>query len=226
MRVALLKLLAELIHDERVRVVLFGLFTGLIHVLSGPDHLAAIAPYATLGRRRAWLLGLRWGAGHASGVLLVGLGALLLRGLLPMERLSAGSERVVGATLCLIGAWGLWKLWRNRAGHEAPVSHTDHGRHVHGRAALGVGVLHGLAGSSHLLGVVPALALPRLAAAAYLVLFGVGTVIGMTAFAGLLGLTSDRWAGRGDGWVGRALLGASSLAAIGVGGLWLAGGAF
>ena len=43
----------------------------------------------------------------------------------------------------------------------------------HGRAAFAVGTLHGLAGSSHLLGILPALAMPSdLAAGIYLLLFG------------------------------------------------------
>ncbi len=42
-----------------------GLVAGFVHVLSGPDHLAAIAPYAVDGKSRAWRTGVRWGLGHA-----------------------------------------------------------------------------------------------------------------------------------------------------------------
>ena len=37
-------------------LVLAGLMAGFVHVLSGPDHLAAIAPYAVDGKSRAWRL--------------------------------------------------------------------------------------------------------------------------------------------------------------------------
>ena len=50
-----------------------GFLAGFVHVLSGPDHLAAIAPYAVDGKSRAWRTGVRWGLGHAAGVLGVGL---------------------------------------------------------------------------------------------------------------------------------------------------------
>ena len=47
-------------------VVAAGIVAGLIHVFSGPDHLAAIAPLAMKRQGRAWITGLRWGGGHAS----------------------------------------------------------------------------------------------------------------------------------------------------------------
>ena len=76
---------------------LAGLTAGLIHVLSGPDHLAAVAPLAG-GRRRAWHAGFLWGLGHSGGVLAVGLLTLALRGALPIDALSSWSERIVGVT--------------------------------------------------------------------------------------------------------------------------------
>ena len=51
----------------------------------------------------------------------------------------------------------------------------------HAHASFCLGVLHGIAGSSHFLGVLPALALPtRAAALTYIGAFGVGTVAAMT----------------------------------------------
>jgi hydrogenase/urease accessory protein HupE len=42
-------------------LVFAGFLAGFLHVLSGPDHLAAIAPYSVDGRVRAWRTGVRWG---------------------------------------------------------------------------------------------------------------------------------------------------------------------
>lgn len=89
-------------------IVVARLVAGLVHVLSGPDHLAAVAPYALIQGKRAWLVGLRWGVGRTSGVVVVGLFALLVRSLLPAEKLSAWSESLVGFVLIAIGVWGLW----------------------------------------------------------------------------------------------------------------------
>ena len=58
----------------------------------------------------------------------------------------------------------------------------------HAHASFCMGVLHGVAGSSHFFGVLPALALPtRGAALTYIGAFGVGTVLAMTIFAAVVG---------------------------------------
>ena len=101
-----------------VNQFLFALFAGLaagcIHVLSGPDHLAAIAPLS-LGRKvRTWMIGARWGLGHASGVLFVGLLSLMIREIIPLESVSSWAERLVGVALIGIGLWGLRKAFSTR----------------------------------------------------------------------------------------------------------------
>jgi hypothetical protein len=194
-------------------VALAGLLAGFVHVISGPDHLAAIAPYAVEGRTRAWKTGVRWGMGHSAGVLGVGLLALLARHALPLDALSAWAERGVGIVLLGIGAWGLRKALALRS-HDASS-------HIHGREAFAVGTVHGLAGSSHLLGVVPALALPTdLAAAAYLALFGTGTVAAMGTFSSLVGWISSHLRASAEG-AQSALLAACAACAIAVGAFWL-----
>ena len=88
-------------------LALAGLVAGAVHVLSGPDHLAAIAPYAVADKARSWRTGVRWGLGHSAGVLVVGLLVLLTRQALPVEALSARSELGVGLVLIGIGIWGI-----------------------------------------------------------------------------------------------------------------------
>jgi len=217
--------------------LLTGLLAGTLHVWSGPDHLAAIAPLALQQQRRPWLVGVRWGIGHSTGVALVGALSLVLREFLPVERLSAWGERLVGVMLIGIGLWGIRRAMTVRvhlhrhvhdgAEHAHAHVHANHAphevpkAHVHTHAAVGIGVVHGLAGSSHFLGVLPALALPTLAAATgYIVAFGVGTIISMGAFAGMMGVLATRPAFHGQ-QAYRVLLIACSAAAIAVGIAWL-----
>ncbi|MFW5924929.1 MAG: hypothetical protein ACOCV4_02120 [Myxococcota bacterium] len=221
-----------------------GLAAGSVHVLAGADHLAAVLPLAANSRRGgAWATGARWGLGHVAGVLFVGTAALALRGTFPVEGLSAWSERLVGVALIGMGLWAMRRAFQLQIhAHEhthdderhvhlhvhgpegAPdTPRHDHGRaasHDHGHAAFGVGVLHGLAGSGHLLGVLPALALPTAQAALYLAAFGIATLAAMTAFSGSVGWAAVRLAHRA-GAAYRALLGASGVAAATVGVIWL-----
>ena len=85
--------------------VLSGLVAGFLHVLAGPDHLAAVAPLAVRSHRRAWMSGVRWGLGHSAGVLLIGLLAILFKSVLPIGQVSSVSERLVGVLLIAMGIW-------------------------------------------------------------------------------------------------------------------------
>jgi hypothetical protein len=189
-----------------------GLAAGLLHVFSGPDHLAAVAPLAADGDRNHFRTGLQWGVGHTAGVLLIATLLLLIKEQLPLDAISAYSERIVGVSLIAVGFWGVWKATR------AVIT-----SHSHAGASLAMGTIHGLAGSSHLFGVMPALAFSaRADSILYLAGFGIGAIAGMAAFAAGVGLISARW-GRNGQRRYRGLLYASSAAALVVGGFWLAG---
>ena len=149
--------------------ILTGLVSGFVHVLTGPDHLTAVAPLAVRQSRHAWQPGVRWGLGHSAGVGAVGLLSLWLRDLIPVDLLSSWGERLVGVMLFGIGLWALNRALKQNIhthehahdgerhlhfhahghghSHESPVAH----RHTH--AAFGIGTLHGLAGSSHFRGI-------------------------------------------------------------------------
>ena len=142
-------------------------------------------------------------------MLVVGLLLLVFRELLPVEALSAWSERAVGVALILVGAWGL---------RQARRAHAVH--HLAAGASFGMGTLHGLAGSSHLFGVLPTLAFTSRAD---------GRVV-PRRFRSRRRAGDDRLRrspGRGGTWSAaspgarRAFLYASSTAAVLVGGAWL-----
>jgi hypothetical protein len=184
-----------------------GLAAGLLHVFSGPDHLAAIAPLAIDGHRRGWRTGLQWGFGHTAGVLLIATLLLLLKEQLPLDAVSVYSERIVGLSLIAVGGWGIWKATR------AVIT-----PHSHAGASFLMGTIHGLAGSSHLFGVLPALAFSaRIDSFLYLAAFGIGALAGMTAFAAGIGTIAIRFGNF------RGILYASSAAALLIGGVWLVG---
>jgi sulfite exporter TauE/SafE len=218
-----------------VIAVISGLLAGVIHVISGPDHLAAIAPLALANWRKAIAVGFRWGVGHSSGVLFVGLLALLGRELLPIESLSAGAERLVGVLLIAIGLWGLRRglrahLHAHEHAHDGST-HVHFHTHAHGHAAeqktvhqhthtaFAVGTIHGIAGGSHFLGVIPALVFPtRAQSIFYLCAFGIGTVVGMIAFAYAIGWLGKRSEGNAARF--RFISTAASVAAIVLGCYW------
>ena len=178
--------------------ILIGLAAGFGHVLTGPDHLAATAPLAIKANKPSWLIGFRWGLGHTLGVIVVGTFALLLSEYINVELLSSYSERAVGLVLILIGLWGLSSSFKKKV-HSHTHDEINHLRfrfhkknkiqpkskvNLHKHIEFNVGIVHGLAGSSHIFGVLPALAFPTmLDGLAYLLFFGIGTITAMMFFS-------------------------------------------
>ena len=215
-------------------VLLTGSMAGLFHVLSGPDHLAAVAPLAADERKGGWVAGFTWGVGHASGVVVVAVVAVMLREMLPsLDVISAWGERIVGGALIGIGLWAFRRSARIRLSPHThgQLSH-DH-LHVqrgpawvrrlgHAHASFCMGVLHGVAGSSHFFGLLPALALPsRGAALMYVGAFGVGTIAAMTAFAAAVGVLGLHTGHRPR--LHKAMMTVAAVLAMLVGGVWLIG---
>lgn len=159
-----------------------GFFAGCLHTLSGPDHLAALAPLS-IGRTRieSAVVGALWGCGHDAGQMIFGLLFLLLKDRLHIEVIRTWGTRVVGMTLLIIGAMGI----REASEAVTPcVAHengecdvgmidtletTSGARKKIGFATFATGIVHGLQPDA-LMMILPALALPsRLAGAAFLV---------------------------------------------------------
>ena len=221
-------------------VVITGLIAGLIHVLTGPDHLTAIAPLAVRRPRAAWIPGVRWGLGHSSGVAAVGLLALWLRDKLPVNLLSSWGDRIVGVVLFGIGLWALRRALQHNVHahahehhgerhvhfhvHHHPARHEEpqaHDRHTH--TAFAIGTLHGFAGSSHILGILPMLALPtKVQAFTYLIAFSAGTVLAMAGFSSGIGWLTSRYAANSVK-IYRGLMGTCAAAAMVIGCVWFAG---
>ncbi len=308
---------------EVLGALIAGLVAGVLHVLSGPDHLAAVLPFAVRGRRQALRVGATWGLGHGLGVLLLGAVAVALRSTMHLEAISGAAEVVVGVMLMVLGAWAIRRSRfvevhaheheheldpvrdahhvhmptgrHHEHGHDhgppsarAPSGAGHHGdarsdhaglapelrqdgdhsddrhrhgagprgadsspehasrtpqilgpgrrghhlvrtahvhlhvhvgtgrdRHQHPPSILGFGLIHGLAGAGHLLGVLPSLAMGQQAAVAYLAAFLVGGLAAMSAFAFLAGRVV-----RHEAWVPRALALAGATSMV-IGAVWI-----
>ncbi len=215
-----------------------GLIAGSAHVVTGPDHLAALAPIAAHSPHHGTRLGLRWGLGHGMGVLCLGIVGILARDVVDIGVASAWAEFLVGVVLMAVGIWAFHRstkmvihshvhdhgvghdhvhfhVHESARNHEQPEAHQ---RHSH--AAFLVGMLHGAAGTGHLFGVLPSLALPMTEAALYLGAYFVSAVGAMALFGCLMGRL-----GRGGGLpMMRKLMYTTSTLAIGLGVLWVVQG--
>ena len=210
-----------------------GLAAGLAHVLTGPDHLAAVAPLTAARPAPGWRVGAAWGVGHSFGVAALAAIAIAARGWLRPEWVSAVSERFIGVVLVGLGCWGIGRAlacWTSTREHRhgdtshahshwsGPGREAPSGALRHSHAPLWIGALHGLAGGTHLLGALAALALPVGPALAFLGGFAGGTIGGMTAFTAAVERVALVLPAR---FASQALLGGVSAASVAVGAVWL-----
>jgi len=178
-----------------------GSLLGMRHALE-PDHLAAVSTLVTHERNgyKAALLGVCWGVGHTCSLLVVGVALVLLRAEMPVFAADL-FELFVALMLVGLGVRAIYLAARQ--GPTGPVHAHHHGHHVHvhpgapahihvgrwtlARRPLFVGAVHGLAGSGALTALVLTTLPTATARITYMLLFGLGSTIGMAALSGLLG---------------------------------------
>ena len=185
-----------------------GLIAGIIHVISGADHLIAMAPSSITNPKLALKNGLSWGLGHSSGVIILSIVAIFLKDIAHITKFSNFAEFLVGISLLIIGTIAInnsfkFNIHNHQHEHNNGITHKHfhyhenrdkrHNRHSHALTSLGI--LHGLAGGSHLIAVIPALALPMQEALAYLIAYLIGSSIIMIFFTYLISLSTMK-AGR------------------------------
>ncbi|GMG81473.1 hydantoin utilization protein A [Paralimibaculum aggregatum] len=187
--------------------LVLGFVIGMSHALEA-DHLAAVGAMAARergGKRAMVMRGMAWGLGHTITLFALCTLVLMFGFALTAER-AAALEFGVGAMLVLLGADVLRRMRRRRVhfhvhdhgdgrphlhAHSHAGSDTDHARdphhHAHPRGfslrALGVGLIHGAAGSAALLALAVAATGEPAMALAYVLMFGLGSIAGMGALS-------------------------------------------
>lgn len=155
-------------------------------------------------------VGALWGCGHDAGQVIFGLLFLLLKDKLHIEILRTWGTIVVGMTLFVIGVLGIREASEVRTPCVVRLENGECDVGIYetlektmvvvgnqkkkkkiGFATFATGVVHGLQPDALMI-VLPALALPsRVAGAAFLVMFLVGTVISMGSYTAFIGSFSE-----------------------------------
>ncbi len=190
-------------------VILFvSLALGLRHA-SDPDHLAAVTSLILSEEerpvRKAGLMGLLWGMGHGSTLVLLGLPLVLFNRYLP-EAVARMAEFAIGIIIILL-AVRLLLRWRrglfhvhahthDREPHRHLHSHASDPSHEHVHAAplraplssYGVGVIHGIGGSAGLTLLLLSAISNKAEATVALLLFAAGTAVSMALLSTAFGI--------------------------------------
>ena len=170
-------------------MITLGFLLGMRHA-TDPDHVVAVSTIVSRERsiKRAALLGVSWGLGHSTTVVLVGT-AMVVFGLRLPARVGLGLELCVASMLVVLGVANV-RAYR-KLGASA-VSAAPPEVPMRTRAgllrSLGIGVVHGLAGSAAIALLVLATIPDPASALLYLLLFATGTIAGMVLITVALAL--------------------------------------
>ncbi|MBI4199191.1 MAG: urease accessory protein UreH [Chloroflexi bacterium] len=193
-----------------------GFLLGLRHATDA-DHVVAVATVVS-EYKNAWRglwVGASWGLGHSTPLLILGTAIILLKGTIQQryEQVAPVFEFGVGVMLVFLGLQVFWNLRRPLHLHEHLAESKPHVHiHTHGPSAeheeepfhgffrLGrpffrlksylIGIVHSLAGSAAVMLVVLSTDAVNSfwLGIAYILLFGVGTILAMGLLTLLLGV--------------------------------------
>src|ERR671911_224139 len=177
-------------------ILLVSLLLGLRHA-SDPDHLAAVTTLIASEKernrvRKAGVMGLLWGLGHGTTLLLVGLPLVLLNQYLP-EVISKVAEVAIGCIIVLL-AVRLLVRWRRGFYHVHFHAHDESHGHPHSApqrtplSSYGVGLVHGIGGSGGLTLLLLSTISDKAQATGALILFAAGTAVSMALLSTAFGL--------------------------------------
>jgi high-affinity nickel-transport protein len=165
-----------------------------------PDHVIAVTTIVAREKTRsgATAIGAAWGLGHTLTILVVGGGIILFGWVIP-PRIGLSMEFSVGLMLIVLGIMNLTGVM-GQIGASRPSRGAAHQQLAR---PLVVGVVHGLAGSAAVALLVLTTIRDPASALWYLLIFGLGTIVGMMTMTAAIVLpftrTEHRFARLGGG---------------------------
>ena len=185
-----------------VAALILGAVLGLKHSLD-PDHVVAVSTIVREYRNpfRAFWVGFSWGLGHTTTLFIIGVVIIALRMTIP-DRLALFLELSVGEMLIGLGLQVIYNFRKKNVHRHIHGHDTDEHQHFdsHGevvdnsqqhlqikgigkpffrKKSYFIGTVHGVAGSAALTMLVLASIDSPLVATAYILLFGLGSVLSM-----------------------------------------------
>ncbi|MFB7637698.1 HoxN/HupN/NixA family nickel/cobalt transporter [Peribacillus butanolivorans] len=185
-------------------VLALGFILGIKHAIE-PDHVIAVSTIASQSKKlwHASLAGVFWGIGHTATLFIVGIILILMKGEIP-EKWAMSLEFLVGIMLVYLGIktfLSFKNIHVHKHAHDGDEhnhvhTHEHDGKHKHKHQhkhssylkSMFIGLVHGLAGSGAMVILAMSTVKSVWEAAIYILLFGVGTVMGMLFFTTIIGI--------------------------------------
>ncbi|RHW36725.1 urease accessory protein UreH [Lysinibacillus yapensis] len=183
-------------------VLALGFLLGIKHAIE-PDHVIAVSTIASKSKKLwdASLAGVFWGIGHTATLFTLGIILILMKGDLS-DKWSMTLEFLVGIMLVYLGITSLLSSKKNKQQAHLEEEHPENeqpeidyleNKPVNKKEqsylkSLFIGFVHGLAGSAAMVLLTMSTVNTVWQGSLYILIFGVGTTIGMLVFTTILGL--------------------------------------
>ena len=191
-------------------ILTLGLAVGLQHAFE-PDHVSAVTTQISKRKYKiqtvkqlikesafkSSILGALWGAGHTTTLVIIGLLLFIFSINIP-SNVFLGFEFIVGMMLVFLAitTFSNKKLFKLKHAHPHVHSngtlhihpHNHDGEHKHTHKSYLIGCIHGLAGSGSLVVLMASTLGDIETVLSFILIFGIGSVIGMTIISSLIGL--------------------------------------
>ncbi|WP_226035400.1 urease accessory protein UreH [Aquibacillus saliphilus] len=162
-------------------VLFLGFILGIKHSLE-PDHVIAVSTIASKSKKlwQSTLAGVYWGIGHTITLFIIGIIFILLKG--EFSTIWAMSlEFLVGIMLVYLGISSMFF-------YKSYVDQQQGGDKRSTLKSMFIGLVHGLAGSAAMILLTMSSVSTVWEGSLFILLFGVGTIIGMLGFTTILGI--------------------------------------
>ncbi|PFG02824.1 HoxN/HupN/NixA family nickel/cobalt transporter [Bacillus sp. es.036] len=161
-----------------VSILVIGFLLGIKHAIE-PDHVIAVSTIASKTRSlwKSSLAGVYWGIGHTTTLFLVGMLVFIFNATIT-DKWAMSLEMLVGFMLVFLGI----RTFLTKA-----VNKGVKGNRSYIQSGI-IGFVHGLAGSAAMVLLTMSTVETLWQGAIYILVFGVGTCVGMLGFTTILGI--------------------------------------
>lgn len=184
-------------------ILSLGFILGIKHAIE-PDHVIAVSTIASRTKKlwRSSLAGVFWGIGHTVTLFIVGIFLILMKIEIP-DKWAMSLEFLVGVMIVYLGITSIFsfkKIHVDEHGHEGEqhrhfydtkdTEHIQSNKHrdISYIKSMIIGFVHGLAGSAAMAILTMSMVNNVLEGAIYMVVFGIGTIIGMLLCTTIIGI--------------------------------------
>ncbi|MBS4196952.1 urease accessory protein UreH domain-containing protein [Lederbergia citri] len=170
-------------------VLTLGFILGIKHAIE-PDHVIAVSTIASRSKKlwHASLAGVFWGIGHTATLFIIGLTLILMKNGIS-DKWSLTLEFFVGIMLVYLGIVSMLSVRRQKEDmHNHHTDHKDEKKKPGYYKSLIIGLIHGLAGSAAMVLLTMSTVHTVWHGVMFILIFGLGTIIGMLFFTTLIGI--------------------------------------